>query len=179
MQLIVDTGSPVTIINKSTWERLGKPQLQPADIHIVSYTDDDIRLPGCVKVHVKCNKCCVALTQLVLCRVYATGSRPTAITMTRDKPSYKVCDCICNRAAFFVLYERSLQKNDTAIGDEDGPSPTTTTPSTSASSLSRTSRGTTHPMGKLVCSVGQFFYIDQFDASTEQPAQRPSKKMLI
>ena len=27
VQLIVDTGSPVTIINKSTWERLGKPQL--------------------------------------------------------------------------------------------------------------------------------------------------------
>ena len=28
--------------------------------------------------------CCVTLTQLVLCRVYATGSHPTAITMTRD-----------------------------------------------------------------------------------------------
>ena len=121
--------------------------------------------------------CCVAHTQLVLCRAYATGSRPTAITMTRDKPNYKVCDCICNRA-FFVLYERSLQ-NNTAVGDKDGPSPTTTTPSTSATNLPRTSWGTTRPMGKLVCSVGQLFYIDQFGASTERPAQRPSKKCLF
>ena len=55
VQLLVDTGSPVTIINKSSWGRLGKPQLQPADIHIASYTDGDIRLLGCAKVHVKCS----------------------------------------------------------------------------------------------------------------------------
>ena len=99
--------------------------------------------------------------------------------MTRDKPSYKVCDCICNRAAFFVLYERSLQKNNTAIGDEDGPSPTTTTPSTSAINLPRTFRGTTRSMGKLVCSVGQFFYINQVDASTSNQLNDRAKNAYL
>ena len=65
VQLIVDTGSPVAIINKSTWERLGNPQLQPADIHVVSHTDGDIRLLGCVKVHVKCNGKCSHFTTYV------------------------------------------------------------------------------------------------------------------
>ena len=65
VQLIVDTSSPVTIINKSTWERLGKPQIQPADIHIISYTDGDIRLLGCVKVHVKCNGHFTVILQLL------------------------------------------------------------------------------------------------------------------
>lgn len=48
----LDTGSPVTIINTQVWEKIGSPILEPIDLDLNSFTGHAIRINGGTKVSV-------------------------------------------------------------------------------------------------------------------------------